>query len=268
MTEKTVIIIPARYASVRFEGKPLALLTGATGATKALIQRSWETACEVPDVDDIFVTTDDERIAQAVQKFGGQVIMTSSKCRNGTERVAEALVGLAGPADIVVNLQGDAPLTPPWFITGLIDEMKRDPAVQMATPVLQCDGYTLNMFLEDRRNGRVGGTTAVFDLNWDALYFSKEVLPFTDRPYATDAKTPVYHHVGAYAYRRKTLARYVKWPQGALEKFEGLEQLRFLEQATKVRCVLVEGKGRVFWELNNPVDVARIEGVLQQNGWP
>ena len=268
MTEKIVIIIPARYASARFSGKPLALLTGATGATKSLIQRSWETACEVPSIDDIFVATDDERIAQAVRKFGGQVIMTSSNCRNGTERVAEALAGLAGPADIVVNLQGDAPLTPPWFITGLIDEMKRDTTVQMATPVLQCDGYTLNMFLEDRRNGRVGGTTAVFDLNWDALYFSKEVLPFSDKPYATDAKTPVYHHVGAYAYRPQTLARYIGWRQGALEKFEGLEQLRFLEQATKVRCVLVEGKGRVFWELNNPVDVVRIEGVLQQNGWP
>ena len=268
MTEKIVIIIPARYASTRFSGKPLALLTGATGATKSLIQRSWETACEVPGVDDIFVATDDERIAQAVRKFGGQVIMTSSNCRNGTERVAEALAGLVGPADIVVNLQGDAPLTPPWFITGLIDEMKRDPTVQMATPVLQCDGYTLNMFLEDRRNGCVGGTTAVFDLNWDALYFSKEVLPFSDKPYATDAKTPVYHHVGAYAYRPQTLARYVGWRQGALEKFEGLEQLRFLEQATKVRCVLVEGRGRVFWELNNPVDVARIEVVLQQNGWP
>ena len=268
MTEKIVIIIPARYASARFAGKPLVLLTGATGASKSLIQRSWETACEVPSVDNIFVATDDERIAQAVRKFGGQVIMTSSNCRNGTERVAEALESLAGPADIVVNLQGDAPLTPPWFVTGLIDEMKRDPAVQMATPVLQCDGYTLNMFLEDRRKGRVGGTTAVFDSNWDALYFSKEVLPFTDKAYATDAKTPVYHHVGAYAYRPQTLARYIGWRQGALEKFEGLEQLRFLEQATKVRCVLVEGKGRVFWELNNPVDVARIEGVLQQNGWP
>ena len=188
MTEKIVIIIPARYASARFAGKPLALLTGATGATKSLIQRSWETACEVPSVDDIYVATDDERIAQAVRKFGGQVIMTSSNCRNGTERVAESLAGLAGPADIIVNFQGDAPLTPPWFITGLIDEMKRDPTVQMATPVLQCDGYTLNMFLEDRRNGRVGGTTAVFDLNWDAIYFSKEVLPFIDRLYATDAK--------------------------------------------------------------------------------
>ena len=268
MTEKIVIIIPARYASARFAGKPLVLLTGATGASKSLIQRSWETACEVPGVDDILVTTDDERIAQAVRKFGGQVIMTSSNCRNGTERVAEASAGLAGPADIVVNLQGDAPLTPPWFITGLIEEMQRDPTVQMATPVLQCNGYTLNMLLEDRRNGRVGGTTAVFDLNWDALYFSKEVLPFTDKLYAIDAKTPVYHHVGAYAYRPQTLARYVGWREGALEKFEGLEQLRFLEQATKVRCVLVEGRGRVFWELNNPVDVARIEGVLQQNGWP
>ena len=110
MTEKTVIIIPARYASARFEGKPLALLTGATGTTKSLIQRSWETACEVPDVDDIFVTTDDERIAHAVQKFGGKVIMTSSNCRNGTERVAEALESLAGSADVVVNLQGEISL--------------------------------------------------------------------------------------------------------------------------------------------------------------
>lgn len=268
MTEKTVIIIPARYASSRFEGKPLALLTGATGAARSLIQRSWDTACEVPGVDDIFVATDDDRIAQAVRDFGGQVIMTSDTCRNGTERVAEALQGLAAPADIVVNLQGDAPLTPPWFITGLIEEMKRDREVQMATPVLQCDGHTLNMFIEDRRNGQVGGTTAVFDRNWDALYFSKEVLPFTDKPYAADAGTPVYHHVGAYAYRPKTLGQYVSWPEGALERLEGLEQLRFLDQAVKVRCVLVEGKGRVFWELNNPVDVARIEGVLKQNGWP
>ena len=268
MSEKIVIIIPARYASSRFDGKPLALLTGATGARKSLIQRSWETACDVPGVDSIFVATDDGRIAQAVYEFGGKVIMTSDSCRNGTERVAEALKGLTTPADIIVNFQGDAPLTPPWFITALIEEMKRDRTVQMATPVLQCDGHTLNMFLEDRSNGRVGGTTAVFDQNWDALYFSKEVLPFMDKAYAPAAITPAYHHVGAYAYRPRTLEEYVGWSEGSLEQLEGLEQLRFLEQAVKVRCVLVEGKGRVFWELNNPVDVVRIEGVLKQNGWP
>ena len=267
MTEKTVIIIPARYASKRFEGKPLARLVGSTGVGRSLIQRSWDTACAVPGVDNIFVATDDERIAQAVWNFGGQVIMTSDTCRNGTERVAEALQGLPTRADVVVNLQGDAPLTPPWFITRLIEEMKRDHEIQMATPVLECDGHTLNMFLEDRRNGKVGGTTAVFDNNWDALYFSKEVLPFTEGAYTGDARAPVYHHVGAYAYRPKTLAKYLSWPEGPLESLEGLEQLRFLEQAVKVRCVPVEGKGRVFWELNNPVDVARIQSVLKQNGW-
>jgi 3-deoxy-manno-octulosonate cytidylyltransferase (CMP-KDO synthetase) len=266
MTEKTVIIIPARYGSKRFEGKPLAVIVGSTGVGRSLIQRSWDTACEVPGIDDIFVATDDKRIAQAVWDFGGQVIMTSDTCRNGTERVAEALQGLATRADIVVNLQGDALLTPPWFITRLIEEMKRDHEIQMATPVLKCDGYTLNLFLEDRRNGKVGGTTAVFDNNCDALYFSKEVLPFTEKLYLGDAQSPVYHHVGAYAYRPKALAQYLGWPEGVLETLEGLEQLRFLEQAVKVRCVPVEGKGRVFWELNNPVDVERIESVLKQNG--
>jgi CMP-2-keto-3-deoxyoctulosonic acid synthetase len=130
MTDRTVIIIPARYASTRFEGKPLAMLTGATGARKSLIQRSWETACDVPCVDGIFVATDDERIADAVYRFGGEVIMTSPTCRNGTERVAEAVQKLPEPADIVVNLQGDAPLTPPWFITALIEEMKGDATVR------------------------------------------------------------------------------------------------------------------------------------------
>ena len=99
MTDRTVIIIPARYASTRFEGKPLAMLTGATGARKSLIQRSWETACDVPCVDGIFVATDDERIADAVYRFGGEVIMTSPTCRNGTERVAEAVQKLPEPAD-------------------------------------------------------------------------------------------------------------------------------------------------------------------------
>ena len=268
MTDKTVIIIPARYASTRFEGKPLAMLTGATGARKSLVQRSWETACDVPGVDGIFVATDDQRIADAVYSFGGQVIMTSPTCRNGTERVAEAVKKLPEPANIVVNLQGDAPLTPPWFITALIDEMEGDTTVEMATPVLRCDWLTLNMFREDRRNGRVGGTTAVFDQNWDALYFSKEVLPFTDKSYEEDAETPVYHHVGAYAYRPSSLARYISWPEGNLERLEGLEQLRLLEYGVKIRCVLVDAKGRVFWELNNPVDVARIENVLQAKGWP
>ena len=114
------------------------------------------------------------------------------------------------------------------------------------TPVLRCDGLTLNMFREDRRNGRVGGTTAVFDQNWDALYFSKEVLPFTDKTYADDEQTPVYHHVGAYAYRPTSLARYIRWPERSLERLEGLEQLRLLEHGVKIRCVLVDARAAFF----------------------
>lgn len=267
MNQSVSILIPARYASTRFEGKPLAPLVGATGKAKSLIERSWDTAMQVDGVMDVFVATDDERIAKAAQAFGAKVLMTSSDCRNGTERVADALPSLPNSPDIVVNLQGDAPLTPPWFLTALIDEMRGDASVQMATPVLRCDGQTLNNFLEDRQNGRVGGTTAVFDAAHEALYFSKEVVPYTDATYAPTDETPVFHHVGAYAYRPETLKSYVDWGEGPLERLEGLEQLRFLENGVKVRCVEVDARGRVFWELNNPVDVARIEAELQEKGW-
>jgi len=266
MSKDVIIVIPARYASTRFEGKPLAPLVGATGKAKSLIERSWNTAMQVPDVAAVYIATDDARIAEAAQGFGAEVLMTPDTCVNGTERVADSLKNLSQLPDIVVNLQGDAPLTPHWFLTALIDEMRADVSVQMATPVLRCDGQTLSNFREDRRNDQVGGTTAVFDKTRDALYFSKEVIPYTDRNYASDAETPVFHHVGAYAYRPATLAEYVSWGEGPLEKLEGLEQLRFLECGVKVRCVEVDAAGHVFWELNNPIDVERIEAVLQQRG--
>ena len=107
----------------------------------------------------------------------------------------------------------------------------------------------------------MGGTTAVFGADGRALYFSKEVIPFTGDGAAPDP-IPVFHHVGIYAYRPDALRAYASWPEGPLERHEGLEQLRFLEQGRPVLCVEVEGRGRVFWELNNPVDVARIESVL------
>ena len=263
---RVLIVIPARYASSRYPGKPLVELTGSGGGKKSLIQRSWEAAGQVSGDHRVVVATDDDRIRQAAEGFGAEVVMTSEACRNGTERCAEAHEVLGGGYDIVVNLQGDAPLTPHWFVEALIDELSKDADAGMATPVLRCDGRALNGFLEDRRAGRVGGTTAVFDSRGHALYFSKEVIPYTSRPYDDTEATPVFHHVGVYAYRAAALSAYPGWSEGPLEGLEGLEQLRFLENGRAVRCVDVEARGRQFWELNNPEDVPRIEKMMMEMG--
>jgi len=262
-----LVAIPARFASSRYPGKPLVALTGATGEAKSLIQRSWEAACAVQGVDRVVVATDDDRIRTAAEGFGAEVVMTSESCANGTERCAEVLDALGGGYDIVVNLQGDAPLTPAWFVEGLVAGLRADPMAEVATPVLRCDGRALNGFLDDRKAGRVGGTTAVFTRENHALYFSKEVIPYTPDRYPDDAaETPVFHHVGVYAYRPSALGAYPRWPAGPLEQLEGLEQLRFIEHGHRILCVEVEARGRQFWELNNPEDVARIEAMMAEMG--
>ena len=264
---RTVCIIPARYASTRYPGKPLAELRGATGISRSLIERSWLAAQEVQGIDAVYVATDDDRIRQAAEGFGAEVLMTSDTCGNGTERCAEALEQL-GDVEMVVNLQGDAPLTPAWFLEDLIAGLRAAPDAALATPVLRCDGETHSALMADRHAGRVGCTTAVFDADHHALYLSKEVIPYTGRIYQRDEETPVFHHVGVYAYRPDALAAYPSWPVGVLETLEGLEQLRFLEAGHKVLCVEVEARGRKFWELNNPEDVPRIETMLAEMGAP
>lgn len=259
-----LLVIPARYASTRYPGKPLVELTGASGEKKSLIRRSWDAAMSVSGVDKVVVATDDDRIRTASEAFGAEVVMTSESCANGTERCAEALENLGGQYDIVVNLQGDAPLTPSWFVEDLIKGLRGHPTAEVATPVLRCDGRALNGFLADRRDGRVGGTTAVFGADKKALYFSKEVVPFTSQVFSDDDATPVFHHVGVYAYRPSALDAYPKWPAGPLETLEGLEQLRFLERDRPVLCVEVEARGRQFWELNNPEDVPRLEIMMRE----
>ncbi len=262
------IVIPARYASTRYPGKPLVTLRGASGTARTLIERSVMAARaasggSVP----IYVATDDVRIADEARRIGADVIMTSETCRNGTERVAEAVATARIIADIIVNLQGDAPLTPAHFVTALIDAMRAEATLQMATPALRCDAETVSNLLADRAAGRVGATTVVANRRGDALYFSKEVIPFTNGKGVVEGVVPVFHHVGVYAYRRAALDAYRAWPPGPLEGLEGLEQLRFLENGHPVRLVEVSAPGAVFWELNNFSDVALIENYLARMGW-
>lgn len=258
------LIIPARWGSSRFEGKPLtATLKGADGVARPLIWWTYAAARQALPPERIWVATDDDRIAQAAEGFGAQTVMTSQTCRNGTERIQEAARTLALSNDeIIVNLQGDAPLTPPNFVTALIDAMAHDPQMVVATPALRCDTPALTRFRDQRQQGLVGGTTVVKSKSGRALYFSKEVLPFADQIDVTAHNLPVFHHVGLYAYRRPALDTYVAMTPSLLEEIEGLEQLRFLENDIPVQCVEVDAQGRMFWEVNNPEDIDLVSADL------
>jgi 3-deoxy-manno-octulosonate cytidylyltransferase (CMP-KDO synthetase) len=261
----TVILIPARYQSSRYAGKPLVQLKGAGGAAKPLIQRSVEAARRVQGVSGVFVTTDDERIADACARFAVGVIMTSPECRNGTERCAEALGSLHEPG-LVINFQGDALLTPPTFVEALMRRMREDDRAQVATPALRLTSSEVHALQAEEAAGRVGGTSVVTDGGGRALYFSKRLIPHLPAGALDGEMSPVRLHVGVYAYRPDALDRYADMPVSELETLEGLEQLRFLAGGVPVDVVDVETPPFTLRELNNPEDVAPIERSLADAG--
>lgn len=261
----TVILIPARYQSTRYPGKPLVSLRGATGVDKTLIQRSVEAARRVRGVTGVFVTTDDERIADACSAFGVGVIMTSIECRNGTERCAEALASLHHP-DLVINFQGDALLTPAGFVECLMARMEQDRDALVATPAMRLRSSEVRALRDEEAAGRVGGTSVVTDNQGLGLYFSKRLIPFLPAGTLDREMSPVRLHVGIYAYRPRALERYVATPVSELETLEGLEQLRFLAAGVPVAVVDVEPPRFALRELNNPEDVAPIEQALIEAG--
>jgi 3-deoxy-manno-octulosonate cytidylyltransferase (CMP-KDO synthetase) len=256
------IIIPARFASTRFPGKPLALLRGAGGVARPLIEWSWRAARRAFADLPIFVATDDHRIVAEVERFGAQALLTSPKCRNGTERCAEAAAQLGDQLSVVINLQGDALLTPPDILQALQCRMLTDSDVAVATPAIRAEGPTLAHLLEEQRAGRVGGTTVITNAVGDALYFSKHLLPHG----AATAGSPVHLHLGVYAYRRSALALYADAAPSAAELAEGLEQLRFLDQGVRVAVVDCAPPDQLTAELNNPEDAAPIEAELARLG--
>src|SRR6476620_3861228 len=261
----SVILIPARYQSSRYPGKPLVELKGASGAAKPLIQRSVEAARRVAGVSGVFVVPDDERIADACTGFGVGVIMTSSECRNGTERCAEALASLHD-ADLVINFQGDALLTPPGFVEALIARMDEDSDALVATPAMRLRSDEVRALQAEEAAGRVGGTSVVTDNDGHALYFSKRLIPHLPAGALDGEMSPVRLHVGVYAYRPDALELYASTPVSELETLEGLEQLRFLAAGVRMAVVDVAAPPFALRELNNPEDVAPIEQALAEAG--
>lgn len=257
------IIIPARYKSTRFPGKPLARFESADGRSRSLIEHSWRAAQTVPGVDLVVVATEDDRIAREVEAFGGTVVMTSSDCANGTERCAAAVAELDRSIDVVINLQGDAPLTPASVVTSVLARLSSDPSLAVATPAIRCSPAVYRHLVEDAANGRVGGTTVVFNRALDALYFSKRILPYADPQLVAERAPPTYLHLGVYAYRRDALTAYLEVGASALEQQEGLEQLRFLHAGLRVGIALCDAPDWDVIEVNNPGDVAIVESILR-----
>lgn len=214
-------ILPARWGSTRFPGKPLHLIAG-----KPLIQHVWEQCRRCSRLDDLLIATDDARILAAAESFGAKAIMTSPDHPTGTDRLAEAVRSLPD-ADIIVNIQGDEPLIDPDLIDELAAAMAADPSLDMATAANPLD--PADPAVHDPNVVKV-----VTALDGRALYFSRSPLPFFRN--AVDG-LPVYRHKGIYAYRRSFLERFVTWPPSPLERAESLEQLRALENGASIKVI-------------------------------
>ncbi len=242
---KLIGIIPARYASTRFPGKPLAILGG-----KTVIERVYEKVSSV--LSDCYVATDDQRIADAVEAFGGRVVMTSADHKSGTDRIAEAIEKIGGDFDVVVNVQGDEPFIHPEQIVTLCHCFD-DPETQIATLGKPFESIEA---AENPNSPKI-----VVDNRGFALYFSRSIIPFVrgvDRQEWLD-HYPFLKHLGLYAYRREVLLAVTRLPQSSLEKAESLEQLRWLQNGYRIRVGIThqETVG-----IDTPEDLERAEKYL------
>ena len=245
---KTIAIIPARYASTRFPGKPLAILGG-----KPVIQRVYEQVTTV--LNEAYVATDDERIYNKVQEFGGRVVMTSPNHKSGTDRIEEAVQKIGTDADIIINVQGDEPFIHPSQIEALI-KCFDDPTTQIATLGKPFDNDADISLLDNPNSPKI-----VVDNNSFALYFSRSVIPFIRGVEHNQwlGKYPFLKHLGIYAYRTQVLHEITRLPQSSLELAENLEQLRWQQNGYRIRVgtTNIETVG-----IDTPEDLQRAEDYL------
>jgi len=246
---KILAVIPARYASTRFPGKPLAILGG-----KTVINRVYSQVASI--IDDVYVATDDERIQNEVISFGGKVVMTRSDHQSGTDRIEEAATKIGGDYDIVINIQGDEPFIQRSQIE-TVCKCFDNPDTQIAT-LGKPFGDDIDA-IENPNSPKI-----VVDNKGFAMYFSRSIIPFARGKERKEwAKTyPYLKHIGLYAYRRHILSELTKLPQSSLEKVESLEQLRWLQNGYKI-CVGITDIETV--GIDTPEDLKRAEEFLKSH---
>ena len=262
---KIAIIIPARYGSTRFPGKPLTMIAGETMLSRVVdIARDVQT--EHSNIR-IAVATEDRRIADHCDDIGVTCVMTSENCPTGSDRVLEAAEKIDPDLDFVVGLQGDAPFTPKDAIMKMIAHVQTHPECEVVTPVLRLRWEVLDQLRENKKTTPFSGTTAIIAPDGQALWFSKNIIPAIRKEASHRENTelsPVHQHIGLYGYRLDVLRRYVRFPQSHYELLEGLEQLRLLENGIKIHTVeTLEVDDELQGGIDSPEDVARVERVLK-----
>lgn len=244
MTDNVVVIIPARYGSTRLPGKALASIAGVP-----MIVRVYKVARTIPDVDGVFVATDDARIVDAIEAVGGRAVLTRGDHESGTDRIAEAVEPM--DADIVVNVQGDMPFLDPGMVVPMVQRLRDDPDLPMAT--------VMTPIHDAGQWADPNVVKVVTDQQHNALYFSRQAIPSggsvaAGRDSDADSGTvPAMHHIGLYAYRRSFLSRFARLTPTPLERTERLEQLRALEHGYRIGVATWSGPPVL--EVNGPADL-------------
>lgn len=265
---KTLIVIPARIGSTRFPAKPLHQIAGHSLVSR-VADVAARTAAAGSDIDYV-IATDDVSIMDHAAAIGAPAVMTDPDLPSGTDRALAAAKAHASTPEFVLNLQGDAPFTPPAYLTALIEAAKSSSA-DVVTPVVQLDWAALDTIREQKTREPFSGTSCIRRADGMAMWFSKTIIPAIrkeDKLREQGPLSPVFRHIGLYGFRMAALERFASLPVGHYEELEGLEQLRFLENGMSILTVAVEPGANAMWGIDTPEDARFAETLIAEQGDP
>ena len=266
---KTLIVVPARYGSTRFPGKPLADIAGHSMLERVTARA--RAAANALGKASFVVATDDERITDHCDALNLPFVMTDPEIASGSDRALAAAMAFANDVDFVGNLQGDAPFTPVDYLTRVVEALREDESADVATPCVRLDWEHLDSLREAKKISPFSGTTCAITSDGYALWFSKNILPAIRKEKElreTSALSPVYRHVGLYGFRTSALRRYTTLPASHYEEIEGLEQLRLLENGMRIKCVKVGASPVSTSGIDTREDLERVHQLIKEHGDP